>query len=142
MLAQTEIRPQRLKEIARGIEWNTANNVSEGRAEKYAQQQARDAKHKIPQRNPHRALDMIAEFHGGAAQNQKPKHDRQRQIKTAKAAGVKRGKREVESAADGEQPHFVAVPHRANAGDDLTTFFGSTRHEKVDRAGAEVEAIE
>jgi hypothetical protein len=40
LLAKSEIRPPRLKEIAAGIERHAANYVAERRAKKYAQQQA------------------------------------------------------------------------------------------------------
>jgi hypothetical protein len=39
----------------------------EGRAEENGQQQARSAKHEIPQRTPHFAVDVIAEFDRRAA---------------------------------------------------------------------------
>ena len=57
---------------------------------------------------------MIAELDRDAAQDQQPQHDHQRQIEAAEAGGIERGEGEVERAAGGEQPDFVAVPDGAD----------------------------
>jgi hypothetical protein len=59
-------------------------------------------------------LDVIAELDGDAAQDQQPQHDHQGQIESAEAGGVERREREIQRAAAGQQPHFVAVPHRTD----------------------------
>ena len=85
---------------------------------------------------------MVAEFEADAAQHQQPEDDHQRKIEAAESRGVEQRKREIERAASGEKPHFVAVPHRADgvkAG--LPLGFGADE-EEVKHADTEVEAIE
>ena len=58
LIAKTEIRPERLKEVAAGIERHTANDIAERRAEKDAEEQARQGEDEIPQGNPDHMLLM------------------------------------------------------------------------------------
>jgi hypothetical protein len=57
---------------------------------------------------------MIAELDGNAAQDEQPQYDHQRQVKSAEAGRVKRGKGKVQRAARREQPDFVAIPNGAD----------------------------
>src|SRR6266851_5673833 len=111
-------------------------------SKKYREQQARCAKQKIPKGIPNRALDVIPEFDRRSAQNQQPQHNHQRQIKSAERAGVQRGKCEVQSSARRNQPHFVSVPYRADARQDLPTLLIRFCHKKMNRPRAQIEPIQ
>src|SRR6266852_2905146 len=74
-LSQPEICPQRFKEISGSIERNTAHYVAECCSEKYAEEETRRAKQKIPKRVPYGAVDVVAELDGDAAQNEQPEYD-------------------------------------------------------------------
>lgn len=142
LFAQPEIRPQGFKEVAAGIERNAADDIPKSRAEKNTEEQAGEGEYKIPERYPHHAPDMIAEFDGGSAEDQEPKYDQKRQVEAAKAAGVKSGESKIKSPTGSKEPDLVAIPHRADAGEDLSAFFRSTPDEQVNGAGAKIEAIE
>jgi hypothetical protein len=60
---------------------------------------------------------VVAEFDRDAAKDKEPKHDHERKIKAAEGGGVKEREGEVERAAAGEKPDFIAVPDRADAGE-------------------------
>src|SRR5579863_514999 len=81
-----EIGPQRLKEVAAGVQRDAANHVAERRSEKYGQQQTRCTEKKIPQGMPHCAVNVIPEFNRSPAKNQEPQDDYQREIESAEPA--------------------------------------------------------
>ena len=58
--------------------------------------------------------EVAAEFDADAAQDEQPEHDHERQIEAAEGGGVEQREGEVEGAAAGEEPDFVAVPDGAD----------------------------
>jgi hypothetical protein len=79
---------------------------------------------------------VIPEFDGRTTKNQKPQNNHQRQIKTAEPAGIERGESEIHRSAHRDQPHFVSIPHRADARQNLPPLFIRLRHPKMDRASS------
>ena len=73
---------------------------------------------------------------------EQPEHDHQRQIEAAEGRGVEERKGEVECAAAGEEPDFVAVPHGADGAQGGAAFRFGADEEQVEHADAEVEAVE
>jgi hypothetical protein len=71
----------------------------------------------VEQGAPDADVDVVAQFDADAAQDEQPEHDHERQIKAAEGRGVEQRKGEVERAAAGQQPDFIAVPDRADAGE-------------------------
>src|ERR1035438_9077894 len=136
------VRPQRLKEIAVGLQRNAAHHVAQSGAEEDSQQDARNSKDDIEEALPHRVLNMGAELNADAAQHQQPQHHHQRQVKAAEAGRVQQRKGEVESPAGGQQPHFVAVPYRADGAQHHAALRIIFRDEEVDRARSDVEAVQ
>ncbi len=85
---------------------------------------------------------MHAQFDAGAAQDQQPQHNHQRQIESAERRGVQGREGEIERAAAGEQPDFVAVPDRTDAAEhDLPVGFAA-RQQGMQDADAQVETVE
>ena len=96
------------------IERHAPHHVAQRRAEENRQQRAGAGEDGVPERLPHQALDVIAELNGDAAQNQQPEHDHERQIEAAETGSIESGESEIQGAAARQQPHLVAIPHRAD----------------------------
>src|ERR1019366_5437683 len=69
-------------------------------------------------------------------------HDHESEIEAAEARGVKTGKSEIQGAAGGEQPDFVAVPNGTDGRDDGTTLRIIAGHKEVNSACAEIKTVE
>ena len=85
---------------------------------------------------------MRAQLDANAAQHQQPQDHHQREVEAAEAGGIEQGEGEVERAAGGEQPDFVAIPYRTDGAQDLSAIVGGFARAQVNGAGAEIEAIE
>src|SRR6185436_19717456 len=103
-------------------EWNSPDNIAEGRAEKYGQQATCTAKYEIPEIRPHSILELVPELDAGRPQYQQPKDHHQRQIESAKRGRIQDGKGKVERAPGREKPYFVAVPDRTDSTNRGFTF--------------------
>src|SRR3984893_2311448 len=142
LIPEAEVGPQRLEEIAGGVEWNTAHDICESGAKENGQKQTGDGKEKVPERIPHSADDVMAKSDGNPAQDEQPKNYHQRQIEAAEAAGVERRKSKIESATGSDQPHFIAIPNGPDTRQNLASLFVCLRDQQVNCAGAEVKAVE
>src|SRR2546423_4902954 len=85
---------------------------------------------------------MRPQLDADAAQHQQPEHDHQRQVEAAEARRVEQRKGEVERAAGGYQPDFVAVPHRPDGAQHQAALRVISGNHGADDADAEVEPIE
>ena len=141
-LTDGEVGPERLEEIAGGVERDAADHVGERGAEKHGEQQAGSAEKKIPDRLPHGAVKVIAKFDGDAAQDQEPENHHEWEIEAAEARWRKGRGRQNRACRRGEEPDFVAIPDGADAGEDLAAFVVGLCDEEMDGAGAEIEAVE
>ncbi len=96
----------------------------------------------VEERTPEAVVNVHAEFDAGPAHDEQPQHNHQGQIESAERSGIKSREGEIESAATGEQPHFVAVPDRTNAPEhDLPVGF-ATRKQRRQDADTQVESVE
>src|SRR5207302_10655482 len=60
----------------------------------------------------------------------------------AEAGSIEQGKGEIERSTAGDQPHFIAVPHRTDgANHDAALFFGAC-NQQVQHSRAQIEAVE
>src|SRR5579859_1667213 len=85
---RAKIRPERLKELSVRIERHTADNVSQRRAIKHSQEQAREEENAAPKGFPDGDLHVAAKFQRNTAQDEEPQYDHQGKIKSAEAGGV------------------------------------------------------
>ena len=136
------VGPQGQEEVAVGLERNAAQDVGEGGSEEDGEQGAGEAEDAVEQRAPYAYVDVVAKLDADAAQDQEPEHDHERQIEAAEGRGVEERKGEVEGAAAGQQPDFVAVPDWADAGEDNAAVGFGANEEEMEYADAQVEAVE
>jgi hypothetical protein len=139
--ARAEVREKRELEPAVAREWKSADEIAESRAEEHGQEAAREREEEIPGEAPDGILDVAPKFERDASQDQAPQHEEDREVEAGYSAGKNSRKRHEQNAAGGQQPDFVAVPVRADGREDLSPFGVTARHEQVERAGAEVEAV-
>jgi hypothetical protein len=85
---------------------------------------------------------VIAQFQADAAQDKQPENDHELEIKAAEGRGVEQRKGEVERAASGQEPDFIAVPDGADAGERGLALRLSADQEEVENAHAEIESVE
>ena len=137
-----EIRPERFKEIAGGIQWHSPHHVAQCRSEKHRQQKARSAENDIEEILPHPVFDVGAEFNADAAENEQPQHNRQRQIKSAKTRGIEPRESKVECAAGSEQPNFVAIPDGADGAQHLASLVVGLGCKQINHTRAQIETVE
>lgn len=138
-----EMGEQRLEEPPVRLERNAAHHAAQGRTQEKRQQTARDREDDVPERLPHRRIvEVVAELQGDAAPHEEPQDDHQWQEEPAEARGVEDGKGEHEDAADGDQPHLVAVPERADGPEDRRTLGLVAADDEMADPDAEVEAVE
>src|SRR5205807_4934158 len=62
--------------------------------------------------------------------------------KSAEARSIEGWEGEIERAARGQQPYFVAVPHRADGAEHLAALRVGLGNHQMNYAGAEVEAVQ
>src|SRR6266567_1218810 len=72
MAAHIEVGEKRHREIALGVERNTARDVARSRTEKNREKKIGKNKIEIPITLPQAIVDVATEFHRNAAQNQAP----------------------------------------------------------------------
>ena len=142
MRAGLPVGPQRQKEVSVGLQRNAAQHVGQGCAEEDGEQRAGQTEEAVEQCAPDAHFDMVAQLNAYAAQDEQPKHDHQRQIKAAEGRGVEKRKGEVERAATGQQPDFVAIPNRANARKCGAALRFVADQKQVKHTHAEIEAVE
>src|SRR5215475_7148091 len=142
VVAEPEIRPERLEEVTGFIEGDTPNHITESGAEKHGQEQTRKGEEGIPKRSPDSTSDVITELDGSAAKDQEPQNHHQREVEATEAAGVEERESEVENPAGSEKPNLVAIPNRANGGDYLAALLIRARDQEVNGTRAQVEAVE
>ncbi len=140
--AEFERGPERLEEIAGGIERNAAHNVAQRRPEEHRQQNAGAAEDHVEEVLPDQAFDVTAQFNSDAAQNEQPQHNRQREVKPAEARRVELRECKIQRAAGGEQPDFVAVPDRTYRAQHPATFVVSLGRNQINRARAQIKSVE
>ena len=142
MGAGLPVGPEGQEEVAVGLKRHAAQDVGEGRAVEDGEQSAGEAEDAVEEREPDADVDVVAELEADAAQDEKPEHDHERQIEAAEGRGIEKREGEVERAAAGEKPDFVAIPDGADGmkgGFALRVVAGK---EEVQYADAEVEAVE
>src|ERR1035437_253353 len=142
MGAGLPVSPQRQKEVAFGIEWNAAQDVSQSGTEEDREQGARKAENPVQQRAPDTDFDVVAQLQAYAAQDQQPEHNHQRQIEATEGRGVEQRKGEVERAAADQQPDLIAVPDGADAGKRGAALRLSAHQKQVKHTYAQIEAVE
>ena len=136
------VGPERQEEVAVGVERNAAENIGEGRAVKDGEQDAGKAEEAVEERSPHADIDVIAQLKRHAAQDEQPENDHEGEIEAREGRGVEQRKGEVERAAAGEQPDFVAVPDGADGGQRGAAIGLGADEKQVQHAYAEIEAVE
>jgi hypothetical protein len=85
---------------------------------------------------------VVAQLHADSPQHQQPQHNHQRQIKARERRRVEQRKGKIERTAARQQPHLVAVPHRANAGQRGPPLGFVADQEQVQHTDAQVEAVQ
>ena len=85
MGAEFEVGPERFEEVAGGIERHSAHDVAERRAEKHAEQNARNCEDDIEESLPERGFNVSAKFNADGAQHEQPQNHHERKIKSAEA---------------------------------------------------------
>src|SRR6266487_816592 len=98
--------------------------------------------HPIPEGDPHRILDVRAEFDRDAAQHQEPEDDDQGQVEPAEAGGIEHGESEEQSASGRDEPDLVSIPYRADGLQNQATLFIRFGREQVDGTSPQVKAVE
>src|SRR4029077_20629739 len=83
--ADTKIREEGHREIAVGIERNSARNVSRGRAKKNGEQKVGKDEIEIPVSLPKSIVDVAADFERDTAQNQTPQNQKEGEIITCES---------------------------------------------------------
>src|ERR1039457_2350277 len=141
MRAGMPVGPQRQKEVAVGLERDAAQNIGESGAEEDREQDTGETEEPIQQRAPDANLDVVAQLKAHSAQNQQREHDHQRQIEATEGRGVEQRKSKVERAAASQQPNFVAVPNRADAGKRCAPLRLVADQEQVKHTYAQIEAV-
>ncbi len=109
-----KIRPQRLEEGPIPIQGHTTNDIAKCGPIEDGEESASKKEHSIPEGDPHRILDVRAEFDGDPTQHQEPENDDQWQVEPAEAGGIEHREGEEHSTSGCNEPDFVSVPHRAN----------------------------
>src|SRR5580704_3546084 len=136
------VRPERLEEVAVGIERHPAYDVAQRCAEEDCQQNARYSEDGVEEALPDTFLNVRSELDADGAQHQEPEHHHQGKIESAEAGGVQQRKGEIQCATAGEQPNFVAVPHRSDGANHRAALVIGFGDDEVQSSSAEVEAIQ
>ena len=140
--ADAKICPKRFKEIAIGSQRNAAHYIPQGGAEKDCKQNAGRAENQIEEADPDRMFQVAAHFDADSAQHQEPQDHHQGKIEAAEAGGIKQRKGEVQRATGGDQPDFIAIPHRTDGTQDLAALIAGLARAQINRARSQVEAVE
>ena len=85
---------------------------------------------------------MMAELDADSTQHQQPQHHHQREIEAAEAGGIQQRESEIQRAACGQQPHFIAIPYRTDSTNHGAPLFVIAGDEQMDCASSEIEAIQ
>ena len=129
------------REFLSGIQRNAADDVPQRDANQEGRESAADAEANVPHLPPPVHGQFAAEFDGHGAEDQRHEQQHEGQVKAGKHRGIDHGERGEERAAARDKPHLVAVPHRADGVEHHPALLIGLG-EKVQRAHAEVEAIE
>ena len=130
------------REVAVGAERHAADDVAQRDAEHQRQRRGRETEHDVTRAAPQRVVELVPELEAEPAADQQPEHDDQPEVEAAERAGVRLRERHEQHAAAGEQPDLVAVPDRPDRRRRLLALLLVARQEEVQRADAEVEAVE
>src|SRR5208282_1428796 len=128
-------------EFAIVTDWYTPSDVPKGHAHEQARHQTAGGKPDVPRLPPPMHGLFAAKFNRDGAKNQRHQQQNEREIKPGKNRRVNVRERGEQRAAAGDEPDFVAVPDRAD-GIDQGAALGVVLREQVQRADAEVEAVE
>ncbi len=129
------------------VEAQALDEVCEPDAEHECRQERADARRPVEGATPLRLGTLGPVLEGDAAQDQTDQHEEQRQVQRGEQRRVPAWERGEGGAAGGEQPHLVAVPHRADRVDDhpaslLVVFHGLAAEEGDQHGDAVVEALQ
>src|SRR5260370_4327324 len=91
---------------------------------------------------PDPVLDVSAEFNADAAQNEQPQDNGQRKVEPAEGGRVESREYKVECAAGGEQPDFVAIPHRTDGAQHSASFVVRLGCKQINRARAKIKSVQ
>src|SRR5438132_1160431 len=106
------------------------------------QQQAGKSETSIKKAAPHRRIHMRAQLNADPAKDEQPQNDHQRQIKSTEGGSVEKRECEIECAANGQKPDFVAVPHGTDGSQQKLAFPVCAGNKQIERTHAAVEAIQ
>ena len=140
--AHPEIREERHREIALGIERNAARQVARRRAEKDGQKKIGKHENEIPEPLPKAIVDVAADFERDPAQNQAPQNQKEREVIAGKSRGQQPREYREQGSAETDEPHFMPCPERSDRSDDLPAFLGSFGDKPVEHSSAEVAAVQ
>ena len=124
------------------VDGDAHEQVGEGHAQQQGGHQVGQEVDQIPEAAPHAAFHLAAELEGHGAEDQGEQQDQQGSVQGAEHHGIDLGEGREGHAAGGDQPHFVAVPHRADAtAQDRLLFLGLTK-DGIEHADTKIETIE
>src|SRR6266481_6465868 len=104
------VSPKGKEEVTISAQGNPADDVGQGCPKEDRQNRARDKEESVKEGSPDAGIDLHPQLNAGAAHDEQPEHDHQRQVKTAERGGIEERKGKIQSASSGEQPDFVPVP--------------------------------
>ena len=126
--------------IAVGGHGDAGDHVAQRHAQQQRRQERAHGEADVPGARPLRVVG--AELKRDRADDQAEQHQHDGQIEARERGGVRRGERCEQRAAGGEEPHLVAVPHRADAAAHERLLAFVFRQRAVQDAHAQVEPVE
>ena len=125
-----------------GLDSDAAHQVAERDAPQQRRQERADDDHDVEVATPLQAAALAAVLERDPAHDQRHQDEQQRQVEAAEQRGVPRRERREQGAAGGEQPDLVAVPHRAERGQQRALLALVLAQDRQQHADAVVEALE
>ena len=135
-----------VKEVSRprGVrrERYSVHEVRKSHAPKKRRQRRSPEDRPVPPRHPFGVFTLVAELERHSPENECCEDEEQRQIEAAEDSRVPEREGGKGRPTRGQEPDFVPVPHWANGVDDHPAIEIVLRHERQQRAHAEVEPFE
>src|SRR6266496_5366687 len=105
-----EVGEERHREIALGVERNTARDVAGGGPEKNREEKIGQNKIKVPITLPKAIIDVSADFDRNSAQNQAPQNQKQRKVVACKGRRHQAREDRDQCSAETEEPYLMPCP--------------------------------
>ncbi len=105
-------------------------------------EQAPGEGHPVPTVRPRLVVLLMAKLERHAAQDQPDEDEEERDVEPAEECRVPERKGSERRSAGEDEPHLIAVPHRADAADHHASLDVVATDERQQHADAEVEALE